>query len=274
MSRNELTGRLDAVMWWYSRRPTGACAVSGVSAAGARRARRAATRRTPGLVLVGCRFRPRVRDRAPPPDAGVRPRAGAGTDQDPPGAPRGLGTVWFGGPVATVDAAGGAAAQRRRREGVYSDRDLVFANAQGRPLQVSTVHRWVKAAFERPGLPFTASVRLGRGSLREIPYSFGSTERLLGRPRKENETHENPPHHNLTRFARVLLVGATALGAKSLVRTRSPVQFRMWAPSQVSRFNPHHSFSTRPTAACHSTPPPHNCESFLVWSLPLELSGP
>ena len=166
------------------------------------------------------------------------------------------------------------AAQRRRREGVYSDRDLVFANALGRPLQVSTVHRWVKAAFERPGLPFTASVRLGRGSLRDIPNSFGSTERLLGRPRKENETHENPPHHNLTRFARVLLVGATALGAKSLVRTRSPVQFRMWAPRQVSRFNPHHSFSTRPTAACHSAPPPHNCESFLVWSLPLELSGP
>ena len=52
------------------------------------------------------------------------------------------------------------AAQRRRREGVYSDRDLVFANALGRPLQVSTVHRWVKAAFERPGLPFSASVRL------------------------------------------------------------------------------------------------------------------
>ena len=74
------------------------------------------------------------------------------------------------------------AAQRRRREGVYSDRDLVFANALGRPLQVSTVHRWVKAAFERPGLPFSASVRLSRGSLRAIPNSLGSTRLPVGRP--------------------------------------------------------------------------------------------
>ena len=44
-------------------------------------------------------------------------------------------------------------AQRCHSEGVYSDRGLVFANAAGRPLQVSTVHGWVKAAFERAGLP-------------------------------------------------------------------------------------------------------------------------
>ncbi len=64
-------------------------------------------------------------------------------------------------------------AQQRRDEGDESDRGLVFANDEGRPLQFSTVHRWIKAAFERAGLPPTmrlhdlrhthASLLLARG---------------------------------------------------------------------------------------------------------------
>ena len=65
-------------------------------------------------------------------------------------------------------------AQQRRAEGDESDRGLVFANDEGRPLQFSTVHRWIKAAFERAGLPPTmrlhdlhhthASLLLARGT--------------------------------------------------------------------------------------------------------------
>ena len=64
-------------------------------------------------------------------------------------------------------------AQECRAEGDESDRGLVFADDEGRPLQFSTVHRWVKAAFERAGLSPTtrlhdlrhthASLLLARG---------------------------------------------------------------------------------------------------------------
>ena len=40
----------------------------------------------------------------------------------------------------------------------YGDRDLVFADSMGRPLQVSTLYRWVKAALRRAGL--STSTRL------------------------------------------------------------------------------------------------------------------
>ena len=49
-------------------------------------------------------------------------------------------------------------AQRCRAEGVDADQGLVFTNAAGRPLHFSTVHRWVKAAFERASL--TPTLRL------------------------------------------------------------------------------------------------------------------
>ena len=83
-----------------------------LSSAGARGVRRAAMRRIIALVLGRCRFRPRVRNRAPQPDARARPWTGAGTDQDPTGAPRGLGPHPFGGPLAAAGASGGAAALR------------------------------------------------------------------------------------------------------------------------------------------------------------------
>ena len=35
----------------------------------------------------------------------------------------------------------------------YGDRDLVLADSMGRPLQVSTLYRWVEAALRRAGLP-------------------------------------------------------------------------------------------------------------------------
>ncbi|MCY3959457.1 MAG: tyrosine-type recombinase/integrase [Chloroflexi bacterium] len=44
-------------------------------------------------------------------------------------------------------------AQQRRDADAEPAGCLVFANAAGRPLQFSTVHRWVKAAFKRAGLP-------------------------------------------------------------------------------------------------------------------------
>ncbi len=64
-------------------------------------------------------------------------------------------------------------AAQRRAEGVYADKGLVFTSAGGSPLHGSTLHRWVKAAFERTGLPSTtrlhdlrhthASLLLARG---------------------------------------------------------------------------------------------------------------
>ena len=45
------------------------------------------------------------------------------------------------------------AAQRRQLGDGYATHDLVVADALGKPLQVSTVYRWVQAALARAGLP-------------------------------------------------------------------------------------------------------------------------
>ena len=45
------------------------------------------------------------------------------------------------------------AAQRRQLGDGYANQDLVLADAMGKPLQVSTVYRWVRAALARAGLP-------------------------------------------------------------------------------------------------------------------------
>ena len=64
-------------------------------------------------------------------------------------------------------------AQQHHAAGDESGRGLVFANDVGKPPHFSTVHRWMKAAFERAGLPPTmrlhdlrhthASLLLARG---------------------------------------------------------------------------------------------------------------
>lgn len=63
--------------------------------------------------------------------------------------------------------------QRQRLGAGYADHDLVLSDAMGKPLQVSTVYRWVRAALARAGLPRTtrlhdlrhthASLLLARG---------------------------------------------------------------------------------------------------------------
>ncbi len=45
------------------------------------------------------------------------------------------------------------AAQRRQLGDGYATHDLVVADSLGKPLQVSTVYRWVQAALARAGLP-------------------------------------------------------------------------------------------------------------------------
>ena len=108
------------------------------------------------------------------------------------------------------------APQRRRREGVYSDRNLVFANALGRPLQVSTMHRWDNAAFERPGLPFSACVRLSRGSLRAIPNSLGSTGPPVGRPNWGNRDPRKPTTPQFDAFRSGATGGCHSAGSEIL----------------------------------------------------------
>ena len=53
--------------------------------------------------------------------------------------------------------------------------------------------------------------------------------------RGQTSPHGPRADHNWTRFARHLHLDATALGSRYLVRTRSPVQFRVWAPCKNRR---------------------------------------